>query len=107
VTQKATVLRLLEARGFKGVSAHELIYQHGITRGAAVIHNLREEGFDIETSGGEGELATYTLTRAIKPPPPPCSCGHRKSGHASGYRCMAEAESDTGNGYCQCERYAV
>lgn len=102
MTQKAMVLRLLEARGFKGVSAHELIYQHGITRGAAVIHQLREEGIEIETSGGEGELATYTLTRSISAPPPLCGCTHRKGEHVAGFRCMA----DTPTGYCQCERYA-
>ena len=43
MTQKDTVRRLLKERGDEGVSAKELIYQHGITRGAAIIYELRRE----------------------------------------------------------------
>lgn len=88
--QKATVLRLLRERGSRGINAHELIFSHGITRGAAVIHELKKEaGIEIETlDEGDGKLATYILKNAIRPPIPVCACGHPKTGHASGYRCM-------------------
>lgn len=104
MTQKALVLRLLEARGFKGVGAHELVYQHGITRGAAVIHQLRTEGIDIETiDEGDEKLARYVLKSTIVPPKPLCGCSHRYAEHVSGFRCMGSIE----NVYCDCEKYRV
>lgn len=99
--QKATVLRLLRERGSRGVSAHDLVYVHGITRGAAVIHELKKPpySFEIETfDEGDGKLATYVLKDAIRPPVPLCTCGDRKTGHIAGeFKCMRFD--------CECERY--
>lgn len=89
--QKATVLRLLRERGSRGINARELIFDHGITRGAAVVHELRKEaGIDIETlDEGAGKLARYILKDAVRPPVPVCRCAHRKTGHVVGrFRCM-------------------
>lgn len=89
MTQKQTVLLLLEARGFKGVGAHELIYQHGITRGAAIIHELRKEGIAIDTiDEGDEKLARYVLDRPAPPPPVMCGCGHRVAIHTFGFTCL-------------------
>jgi len=102
--QKAFILRLLKERGARGVSVHELVYEHGITRAAAAIHELRKEtGISIETlDEGDGKLARYILTSMIpKPEPPLCSCKHPERHHVSGFRCMA----DTPEGYCVCEKY--
>lgn len=77
MSQERIVVRLLRERGKVGVSAHELNYRYGITRGAAVIHKLRtEHGFEIETiDEGPGKMARYVLTSdpnpvAAKQPPP-------------------------------------
>lgn len=71
MSQREVVLALLKERGPTGVSARELIYQHGITRSAAVIHELRQTGLDIETIEPErGHLATYVL-RGQPPRPRP------------------------------------
>lgn len=98
--QKATVLRLLRERGSRGISAHELIFSWGITRGAAVIHELKKEaGIEIETiDEGNGKLATYILKDAVRPPVPFCDCSHARTGHIVGeFRCMAFG--------CPCEAY--
>lgn len=61
-SQKDLVRRLLKERGSTGVGAHELTYQHGITRAAAIVHTLRtEEHLPIETRQKQGEQATYIL----------------------------------------------
>jgi hypothetical protein len=61
---------MLRENGEKGVSGHDLIYRHGITRAAAIVFDLRKEGWDIETVEGNEvwdgekhvrELATYVL----------------------------------------------
>jgi hypothetical protein len=74
-SQRATVLRLLRERGEAGVGAQELIFQHGITRSAAIVHKLRtEDHLPIQTKpGGPGELAVYYLPRGekVRPTPPP------------------------------------
>jgi biotin operon repressor len=57
--QRATVRRLLIAHGT--VSAHELTYEHGITRTAARIWELRQEGLNIVTHNEHGEQAEYEL----------------------------------------------
>ena len=53
--QHRTVLKLLADAGPAGVSAYELVYVHGITRGAAVVYDLRRDGYEIETIN-EGKL---------------------------------------------------
>lgn len=74
-SQKDLVRRLLRERGAAGLGARELIYQHGITRSAAIVHTLRtEEHLPIETMpGGPGELARYVLRplQLVKAAPPP------------------------------------
>lgn len=61
-TQKEFVARLLRERGAAGVGAHELTYQHGITRAASIIHELRHvEHWNIETRQEQGHQATYIL----------------------------------------------
>lgn len=63
----------------KGVSGHDLIYRHGITRAAAIVFDLRADGFDIETidgktlDDGRKELASYRLKvpmRTLRATPP-------------------------------------
>ena len=101
--QKATVLRLLRERGSRGISAHDLVYVHGITRGAAVIYELKKAGVEIETiDEGDGKLATYILKDAVRPAPKKCVCGHSESGHVSGFQCMAWIDEV---GYCQCQKF--
>jgi hypothetical protein len=111
VTQKQTVLRLLEARGFKGVGVHELIYQHGITRAAAIVHDLKGEGIDIDTvDEGDGKLARYVLHAANEKPPVPCSCGHRLRAHVSGFKCLEILNPDDRFApveTCPCEKFAA
>ena len=75
-SQKDKVRRLLKERGSAGVGARELIFQHGITRSAAIVHTLRtEERMPIGTKpGGPGELAVYYLedtSQQATPKPPP------------------------------------
>jgi len=102
VSQKAILLRLLRDNGARGVSVHDLIYQRGITRAAAIVHELKKDNIEIETiNDGDGKLARYVLKEAIKPPPALCSCGHRKAVHVAGFRCM----EDTPEGYCVCGKY--
>lgn len=61
-TQVDTVKRLLRERPNQGISAHELIYQHGITRTAAIIWRLRHElGWSIDTYEKPGKTARYVL----------------------------------------------
>lgn len=69
MTQQDKVLKLLVEAKEHGVSAHELVYTHGITRGAAVIFDLRngDPAYDIETidegttPDGRTKLARYVL----------------------------------------------
>jgi hypothetical protein len=78
-SQKDLVRRLLRERGEAGVGARELVFQHGITRSAAIVHTLRtEEHLPIETApGGPGELAVYVLRagQKVRPTPPPVAQG--------------------------------
>lgn len=99
--QKALVLRLLRERGSRGVNAHELVYTHGITRGAAVVHELQKEGIEIESFVEPNKLATYVLKDAVRPAPRVCECGHLERRHVSGFRCMDTTE----DGYCRCEKF--
>ena len=109
MTQKQTVLQLLQARGFKGVSVYELIYEKGITRAAAIVHELRNEGIDIDTiDEGDSKLARYVLKSANVAPPPLCRCGHRKRVHVSGAKCidMVNPDDITKTAiYCDCLAY--
>lgn len=67
MSQRDIVLRMLRERGSEGVSSHEFTYRHGITRAAAVIFTLRQEGFEIETRDegqtpdGREKMARYVL----------------------------------------------
>lgn len=67
MTQKDRILRLFRERGPRGISAHELVYEQGITRGAAAVFELRLEGHNIETidegtlPDGRRRLARYIL----------------------------------------------
>lgn len=73
MSQRDAVLQLLVDAKAKGVSAYELVYVHGITRGAAVVFDLREEGYVIdtldegETANGKQRLARYVLRGFIDP----------------------------------------
>ena len=70
-TQNATVLRLLREGP---ISAHDLVYRHGITRVAARVHELKKAGHRIETipggktPDGSREMAHYRLLDGVKPP---------------------------------------
>lgn len=67
MSQRDIVLRMLRERGAEGVSSHEFTYRHGITRAAAVVFTLRQEGFEIETRDegqtpdGREKMARYVL----------------------------------------------
>lgn len=71
MTHLETILGLLQERGSAGVSAAEVIYQHGITRVAARINDLRNDGWNIETHNKPGKTATYVLVSPLKPSAPP------------------------------------
>lgn len=80
MTQKSVVLGMLREAGSKGVSVHELVYRKGITRAAAIVHDLRHnDGYDIITldpeplPDGRTALARYVLRNARRtlPPTPP------------------------------------
>lgn len=72
MSQKSVLLTMLKENGAEGVSGHDLIYRHGITRAAAIVFDLKNEGWDIETFGGETladgrkELASYRLKIPMK-----------------------------------------
>lgn len=68
MSQRGLVERMLREMGNDGVSNHSLIYTHGITRAAAIIHELRQDGWSIETrqhtqrlQDGRVPLAHYIL----------------------------------------------
>jgi hypothetical protein len=105
MSQSALVLRLLREAGPEGVDAWDLVYRHGITRGAAVIHDLRVlGGHDIETNDRgttddrRPRLATYVLRGAPgrqvppldQPAAPlvlPCGCVRAAGGMSWESRC--------------------
>lgn len=79
-TQKEFVSRLLRERGAAGVGAHELTYEHGITRAASIIHELRTvEHWNIETRQEQGHQATYIFhgdrSTKVKSPPAKAKVG--------------------------------
>lgn len=84
MTQQDKVLRLLVEAKEHGVSAHELVYTHGITRGAAVIFDLRNgtPAYDIETidegttPDGRTKLARYVLKPGPEGYPKAAPTGH-------------------------------
>jgi hypothetical protein len=61
-TQTAIIADLLVRRGANGFTAAEVIYQHGITRVAARIWELRQAGWQIASSTKRGQTARYWLT---------------------------------------------
>ena len=69
MSQKGLVLRLLREAGSAGVSNHSFTYRFGITRAAAYVFELRQEGYDIDTvdegqtPDGREKLARYVLKR--------------------------------------------
>jgi hypothetical protein len=102
-TQADVVLRLLTEAGEAGVSARTLVYEHGITRGAAIVWSLRHQrGLNIVTTDdvppGDGRMAMarYTLHPGQVAPgqqPAPtvalCTCSHSIRGHLlATYSCM-------------------
>jgi len=60
--QKGIIRDLLLSRGPSGFTAREAIYDHGITRAATYVHELRKEGWPIDTETKPGETARYWLT---------------------------------------------
>lgn len=80
MSQERLVLRMLRERGAAGVSNHELVYRHGITRAAAIVHDLRHNhGLEIETrdegetQDGRQKLCRYVLVgvpEQLKPQAP-------------------------------------
>lgn len=109
-SQKEIVRDLLIHRGATGVSAREAIYDLHITRMAAIVYTLKQEGYRIKTEQGRGQTARYFL---IDPRPkkmmPLCACGHRWQAHIGhGMRCMAMNYPDAGwetATPCPCEKY--
>ena len=67
-SQREFILRLLKDYG--QVSAHDLVFLHGITRAGARIWELRREGYPIVTDpsrvldDGSRSMAVYRLPRA-------------------------------------------
>lgn len=68
-TQRQTILALLTQRGRYGVSAHEAIYDMGITRLAAIVFDLRKDGYNIisvdepDLPNGQKRLQRYVLQK--------------------------------------------
>ncbi len=80
MSQRNIVLRMLREAGAEGVSSHTFTYRHGITRSAAVIYDLRNEGYDIttvdegQTPDGREKMARYVLggiPAPLRPAAPP------------------------------------
>lgn len=109
MTQREEVLRLLQDRGTQGVSAHELIYELGITRAAAVIWELRHDGYPITTldegllPDGRRRLARYILEDGRRAPDPiagppgrrlglPCGCVREADGRSWVRRCSTHSK---------------
>lgn len=67
MSQLGIVRRLLKEAGPKGVSAHRLLTEFGITRAAAYVYDLRQEGMNIATiddgdlADGRSKMARYVL----------------------------------------------
>lgn len=62
--QKQIVLRELREAGDRGITPWEMITRHRITRLSAVIYDLRDENYDIETvreTNGDKNFARYIL----------------------------------------------
>lgn len=78
--QSRYVERVLRTEG--RISARDVLYgltdesgrKRGITRLAAIIEPLRKAGWQIDTEGGHGELATYVV-RLLPSVAPRCHCG--------------------------------
>lgn len=75
VTQRARLEQLLRQAGSRGVDAHDLVYREGITRAAAIVLDLRDAGWVIDTrqdpalGDGRQRLATYVLRQEPGKPP--------------------------------------
>jgi hypothetical protein len=75
MTQRAVLERLLRQAGAAGVDVHDLVYRHGITRAAAIVLTLRDQGWLIDTRydaklvGGRQRLASYVLVQEPGRPP--------------------------------------
>ena len=91
-SQKERVLQLLRERGTDGLSAREAIYDLRITRLAAIIFDLRQEGYVVESETKKGQTARYWLaapSRAHAANVRHCgNCGHLFRRHVAGMKCM-------------------
>lgn len=96
MSQRDVVIGLLRSRRTHGVDNHVLIYNHGITRAAAIIHELRQEGWDIETTDGpklnDGRVAlcTYTLRAEAGATQQPAGPTNRELAQAAAQRAVLE-----------------
>lgn len=72
-TQRAFVERVLREDG--SISTYDVLYsatyedgrRTSVTRLAAIVYTLRQEGMAIDERAAHGELATYTLRHAEQP----------------------------------------
>jgi len=89
-TQKQIVLDLLRHRGADGMTAREAIYDLHITRLAAIIFDLRQEGWRIESESKKGSTARYWLVGVLRQPRFEfCGdCGHIRRRHVADMKCM-------------------
>ena len=73
MSQRSVLLAMLKEAGPKGVDVHDLIYNRGITRAAAVVFDLKQAGHVIDTvegkrlPDGRTELARYVLRGRRQP----------------------------------------
>lgn len=107
-TQKQIVLDLMIERGERGMSAYEAIYDLHITRLAAIIFDLRQDGYQIRMEQPKGETARYYLMKPsgrTERQNRECGthgCGHLYRRHISGMHCM---DYDRFDNPCHCERF--
>lgn len=105
MTQRDRILKALREAGKLGVSAHRMNYEMGITRGAAIIFDLRQEGFDIETidegthPDGTRKMARYVLQSdperpkpPVPPPPEPAGVPREAKPLVMGCGCVRSAD---------------
>jgi ribosomal protein L32 len=113
-TQKQIVLDLLAERGERGMSAREAIYDLRITRLAAVIFDLRQEGYSIRSETKKGETARYFLeagSRQHAKNVRHCgNCGHLYRRHVAGMKCMDYVKAEgildlLPPEWCPCEQF--
>ncbi len=73
MSQRSVLLAMLREAGPKGVAVHDLIYDRGITRAAAIVFDLKQAGHIIDTieggrlPDGRTQLARYVLRGQRQP----------------------------------------